>query len=597
MTQMRKLIFAIVLFGTITISGCALNKMVKMAKDQELTVVPSPLELHGDSVKFEMSALLPVKMLKEDKVYTVRTFYVYGEQEIDLGSIDFKKEDFPNSDEQQPRHTEEFSFAYEPAMKRGDLMVQGVATDTGNGKSKETERMKVAEGVITTSSLAQSSYYSAYADHGYNNQEELVPTTIPFYFPQGSSVLRSSEKRSDRGENFDAFIADKNVTRTVTITGAHSPEGPERVNENLAQNRAEVIENYYRAKMRNYDYKGLADSIDFVIKPVVEDWTMFKEKLQEYDGITDAQKQEYLSIVNGSGSFEEKEDNLQKLSTYKQVFNDIYPELRVAKTEILTVKEKKPDSEIAVLAKQVASGQVSADTLSDEELSYAASMTPALEEKEAIYKAATKKSDSWSSHNNLGAVYLQMAREASNDSEKNENIEKAITQFEISLNKQESAEVYNNLAVAYLMQGNRAKAIEMNQKSLDLSPSEDIVSGTSGVSGSLQLQSGLYSEAITSLANAEENVENLFNRGLAQLLSDDYQNALTTFEEVIDMESDFALAHYAAAVASARLQNSEGVYEHLGEAVQIDPDLKQDAMNDLEFREYASTEEFKNTLK
>src|SRR5690606_9861423 len=142
MTQMRKLIFAIVLFGTITISGCALNKMVKMAKDQELTVVPSPLELHGDSVKFEMSALLPVKMLKEDKVYTVRTFYVYGEQEIDLGSIDFKKEDFPNSDDQQPRHTEEFSFAYEPAMKRGDLMVQGVATDTGNGKSKETERMK-----------------------------------------------------------------------------------------------------------------------------------------------------------------------------------------------------------------------------------------------------------------------------------------------------------------------------------------------------------------------------------------------------------------------------------------------------------------------
>src|SRR5699024_9062173 len=131
-----------------------------------------------------------------------------------------------------------------------------------------------------------------------------------------------------------------------------------------------------------------------------------------------------------------------------------------------------------------------------------------------------------------------------------------------SLNKQESAEVYNNLAVAYLMQGNKAKAIEANQKSLDLQPSDDIVSGTSGVSGSLQLQSGLYSEAITSLSNADENVENLFNKGLAQLLSDDYQNALTTFEEVIDMESNFALAHYAAAIASARLQNEEGVYEH-----------------------------------
>src|SRR5690606_34230908 len=221
------------------------------------------------------------------------------------------------------------------------------------------------------------------------------------------------------------------------ITGAHSPEGSERVNENLAQNRAEVIENYYRTKMRNYDYKGLADSIDFVIKPVVEDWTMFKEKLAEYDGITDQQKQEYLNIVNASGSFEEKEDQLQGLSTYRKVFNELYPELRVARTEILTVKEKKPDSEIAVLARQVASGQANADTLSDEELSYAASLTPSLEEKEAIYRAATKKNDSWASHNNLGAVYLQMAREATNDSQKNENIEKAITQFEISLNKQE----------------------------------------------------------------------------------------------------------------------------------------------------------------
>ena len=594
---MRKLIYAIVLFGTITLSGCALSKMVKMAKDQELTVVPSPLELHGDSVKFEMSALLPVKMLKEGKVYTVRTFYVYGDQEIDLGSLEFRKSDFPNSDDQQPRQTEQFSFAYEPAMIRGDLEVQGVATNEKNGKSKESPRMKVAEGVITTSSLAQNAFYSAYANHGYNNQEELIPTAVPFFFPQGSAVLRTSEKRSDRGSSFDAFLAEKNVTRTVTITGAHSPEGSERINENLSKNRAQAIETYYRQRMRNYDYKGLADSIDFILKPVVEDWTMFKEKLQAYKDLTDAQKQEYLNIINGSGSFEQKEDALQKLSTYRQVFNNIYPELRVAQTEILTVKVKKADPEIAVLAKQIAEGSVDADTLSDEELSYAATLTPSLQEKEAIYKAATKKNDSWASHNNLGAVYLQMAKDASSESQKNQYVEMAITQFEISLNKQESAEVYNNLAVAYLLQGNKAKAVEANQKSLGLNPSDDIVSGTSGVSGSLQLQSGLYSDAIASLSNAEESTENLFNKGLAQLLNGEYQNSLTTFEEVVELNSDFALAHYGAAVASARLQNPEGVYEHIGEAVAINPELKETALNDLEFVDYAESEEFRNALK
>lgn len=594
---MRKLVFAIVLIGTITISGCALNKMVKMAEDQDLTVTPSPLELHGDSVKFEMSALLPVKMLKEGITYQVRTSYQYNDQELDLGTLEFKKEDYPNSDEEQPRATEEFAFAYEPAMIRGDLVVQGVAVMDKNGKSKETDEMPVAEGVITTSSLAQDAYYSAYAPSGYNNEEELIPVNIPFYFLQGSSVLRNSERRSDRGDHLEAYIADKNATKTVTITGAHSPEGPERVNANLSENRAEKIENFYRQKMRQYDYKGAADSIEFVLKPVVEDWTMFKEKLEAYEGLTDDEKSEILNIVDGSGSFEEKEDQLQQLSSYREIFREIYPELRVAKTEILKIKEKKSDAEINVLAQQIADGNIDADTLSDEELAYAATLTPSLDEKEEIYQAATKKNDSWQSHNNLGAVYLQKASEATNDSEKQENVEKALTQFEIALQKQESAEVYNNLAVAYLMQGNMEKAVEANKKSMDLSPSEDIVSGTSGVSGSLQLQSGLYTEAITSLSNADETVENTFNRGLAQLLNNDYQNALTSFEEAIEMENDFALAHYAAAVASARLQQADGVTEHLSEAVAIDPSLKEKAMNDLEFRDYADTQEFKDALK
>src|SRR5690606_3476392 len=250
-----------------------------------------------------------------------------------------------------------------------------------------------------------------------------------------------------------------------------------------------------------------------------------------------------------------------------------------------------------VLAKQVADGTASPDTLSDEELSYAASMTPSLQEREAIYKAATKKNDSYASHNNLGAVYLQMAREATDENQKNTYIEQAITQFEISLNKQESSEVYNNLAVAYMMQGNREKAVEANRKSLDLGPDAENAPGTSGVSGSLQLQGGLYSDAITSLSESDENVENLFNRGLAQLLSNDYQNALTTFEEVVEMESNFALGHYGAAIAAARLQNEEALYDHLGEAVSINPELKEDAMNDLEFRNYRDSEEFRNTLK
>ncbi|MDN5214339.1 tetratricopeptide repeat protein [Fulvivirgaceae bacterium BMA12] len=592
---MKKLVYALFLVGILSFSGCSLSQMVKMADQQQLTVTPSPLEVHADTVNFEMSAALPVKMLKKGKVYTVNTFYEFGGQENQPqpGSIEFKQEDFPNANEQQPRISQNFSFPYEEAMQSGKLTVQGVASDPRNGKSKETPRMDVAEGVITTSRLAQNSYYPSYAPHGYNDQEELLPTNIEFFFSQGSPVLRYSEKRSDRGKFFDAFVAEKNVTRTVTITGTHSPEGAERINSRLSQQRAEAIEKFYRQEMRKYDYKGAADSINFILKPVVEDWGEFKASLDGYDGISSDEKSEVLNIVNGAGSFEDKEDALHKLSTYKKLFRDIYPKLRTAETEILTVKEKKSNAEIAILAKSIVNGSVSSDTLSDEELSFAASLTPSLSEKERIYTAATKKNDSWSSHNNLGATYLQMAAESNGG----ENLNKAITQFEIANKKQESAQAYINLGSAYLMQGNTAKAYDALKKAEGLSPSNEDKKGLNGVKGAIEVKMAKYSDAVSNLSNSAETTTNLFNKGLAQILSGDHRNAITTLEQVTATDNNMALAYYAAAVASARLDNESGVTSNLTKAVAADASLKEKALSDLEFRNYASNDAFRNAIK
>ncbi|MGB5978976.1 MAG: hypothetical protein WBG62_16290, partial [Cyclobacteriaceae bacterium] len=215
---MRRLIFTLTLLGTFAFTGCTLNKMIKMAEEQELTVSPDPLEVHGDSVEFEVSAALPVKMLKEGKTYTVLPTYEYEGQERELEGIDFTTDQFPNSDDQQPRVTETYTFAYDPDMGNGGLYVRGIAKADDSDKMKESDKLKIADGLVTTSRLVRDSYYSNYADHGYNNQEELVPTEIDFYFQQGSSYLRPSEKRSNRGDNFQNFIAEKNVTRTVTIT-------------------------------------------------------------------------------------------------------------------------------------------------------------------------------------------------------------------------------------------------------------------------------------------------------------------------------------------------------------------------------------------
>ncbi|MEN8249206.1 MAG: hypothetical protein ABFS32_09770 [Bacteroidota bacterium] len=592
---MRKLFYASIVLAAFVLTGCPVDKMAKMAEDQQMTITPNPLELHGDSVAFDANVTLPVKMLKSNTIYTAKFIYKYGEQEMEVGSIDFTLEEYPNADTEPPNASASFAFAYTDDMKNGSLDIVGVAKDTRKDKVAESGRLPVAEGVITTSRHVVEVYYPAYADHGYNNQEEILPTNIDFFFDQGRSNLKYSERRSDRGKAFLAFIAEKNLTRTVTITGTHSPEGPERINSKLSEDRAGVIEKYYKTQMDKYDYAGMADSINFVLKPVVDDWSQFKSALAEYDGISDDEKSEYLNIVNGPGVFEDKEKALQKLGTYRKVFNDLYPGLRSAQTEILTVKDKKTDAEITVLAAGIAKGEFSVDTLSVEELLYAASLTPSLTEKEGIYKAAIKKSDPWNAHASLGATYIAMAME--NPAKAGEYAGLAETQVDLANGKNPSACAYITAASAYLIQGNMDKAADALDKAAAMNPAGETANGMKGVRGAIEIRRGNYDEASSNLSGAVETADNLFNKGLAFLLNDDANNAINAFDDAIALQEDFAMAHYAKAVAYADKDDVMKLVDSLIKAVKADTSLKGVAINDLEFQAYAANAAFKAALQ
>jgi tetratricopeptide (TPR) repeat protein len=589
---MRKLVYAFLIVGALSLAGCTLPQMVKMSKEQNMTVTPNPLELHKDTVAFSLAANLPVKMLKKGTVYSVNTFYKYGEKEKALDAITFKAEDYPNASTEQPSTSKDFTFAYEPAMKSGVLEIEGVAAK--GSKSKVTPRLQVATGIITTSKLVKPVYYASYAEHGYNNNEEIVPVVIPdFIFEQGRSVLRTSEIKSDKGKQLDAFIASKNVTKTVTITGTHSPEGAERINSKLSPERAAAIEKFYRQEMKKYDYKGKADSIQFILKPVIQDWSGFTAALASYDGITAEQKAEYQNIVNNGGTFESQEKQMKKLSTYKKIFKDVYPKLRTAKTEILTTKDKKTDAEIAVLAKQVTTGAAPADGLSFEEMMYAATLTPSLDEKAAIYEAATKKGTNWNAHNNLGAVYIAQALE--NPSNAAALADKAQAQLEIASKINAAPEVNANMASVSMMKGNAYAAYSYANKASGLRG--DNAAGVNGVKGSAAIVIAKYSDAVSAESSAANTADNLYNKGLAQVLNKDYQNALTSFGEASKLNSNHAWASYGAAIASARLNNADGVVSNITKAVKIDPSLKEAALTDLEFAKFVTSEPFRNALK
>lgn len=595
--QSLKLVIPVMMLAIVAFTGgCALPQMINAAKENQLVATPNPLEVHADTVKYTVSATLPSKVLKPGKVFTVNSFYRYGTQEIQLRSVEFRAEDYPDSNTEPINVTEEYMFAYYPGMERGNIEIQGVASNPKNGNFKEGERLGIADGLITTSTLVQPSYAASYADHGYNDQEELIPTNVEFFFDQGRSVFKTSEKSSDRGERFAAFIAEKNVTRTVTITGTHSPEGKETINSELSQERAAAIEKWYREQMDAYDYQGMADEIRFILKPVVEDWNGLKSMLASYDGLNSSQKSEWTRIINGTGSFEQKEKQLQKLATYKQVFNDIYPQLRTAKTEVLTVKEKKSPEEIATLALAIANGSQSADALSVEEMAYAAANNPSLEEKQKIYEAAAKKNDTWVIHNNLGAVHLEMAMQTSGRAQTN-HISTALNHFNISNQKKANVEAQANMGVAMAMQDNLWGAHAALSKAVSMNPGNDVRQKINGTKGYVEIRVGRYDLALPSLNGATNSTVDQYNKGLVQLLTSDYSSASATLASVISNDRGYVWAHYVAAVAAARQENENKVIEHLGNAVNADASLKEKALNDLEFRQYSGTQAFLDLLQ
>ncbi|MFN0049758.1 MAG: hypothetical protein ACKVOU_11605 [Cytophagales bacterium] len=580
------------------LAGCAGLDLNKLAKEQQLKTNPSPLELHGDSVKFDMSAIVPVKTLKKNKIYTVNVDYKAFENRVNAGKIVFNGNDFPQAATETPTMSGKFGFAYADNLKKGIVVVVGEMADL-NKPGKKTPEITVTSGIITTPLLVQPVYPTAMADHGYDNREELQPTVVNFYFQKRIAKLDAKETKGSRAKFFEKFIATKYVTRTVNIVGTHSPEGFEAYNEKLSEQRALTIEKYYRETMKKFNYGKVADSITFVVKGKVKDWNDFKMQLDSLKKLKPEQKQEILSIVDGEeGTFHQKELKLQKLKSYRMIEKEIYPKLRNAQTEVLTVKPKKSDAQIFIMAKNMVSGTpAKGDTLNAKELLYAATLTPSPEEQEAILTASSKRDDSYEAFNNLGALYLENAKKQPNRATQQTIVDQALTKLEIAKNKKEGAEVYLNMASAKLMKGDKMGAKDALASAAKFQPNAEVNKGLKGIQGVLDIKAGTYDAAIQNLLSGGSDAQITFDRGLALLLKKDNQSAKSAIDEAISKDANQAVFHYTAAIAAARLADIDGVNTNLKNAFKLDDSMKRKALDDLEFLNVKENEKFKDALK
>ena len=576
------------------ISACnPLKKMVELSKQQQIDVNPSPIELSGSKVSFDVESTLPKGMLPKGTSYTLN----FNFEGTDVGSVEFKASDYPNSASSTSKSTKTLSVPYNRSVMGGSpgkLSVVGTAKVVATGKSLDTESNNVADGINRTITLTRATNIpTPTAYPGYTDAEETEVTSVDFFFNQGSSFLRGSEKKSDRGEQFAAFVAEKNITKGVNITGAHSPEGSTKVNEALADKRATEIEKYYRAQMDKYDYKDEAGSINFDLVPVVENWDGLRRVLRASSSLSRAEKSQISSIINGGGSFVDKEKSLSKLSVYKTLMKEVYPDLRTSRTEVVTVIEKKPNNEILAIAQNIVSGEASSDALSHGELLFAGGLTPDLTEKAAIYGAAVKWGGTWQAHNDFGAVHIQLAKEEEEGSENQlKLLEAAKTQLDISNNKTENAEAHLNLAAIAAMKYDWNLAYEhvLNAEKLDLSHSKsDMILSK----GTLSIPLGDYDRAMTTLNTIPNNGWGMYRRGVMKVMMGDLAGAksemtsLRKYLAEMNIEEQGGL-DYVHAIISAREGNATGVTSHLKEALSKDDgDLKERLVNDVEFLNYS----------
>ena len=167
-----------------------------------------------------------------------------------------------------------------------------------------------------------------------------------------------------------------------------------------------------------------------------------------------------------------------------------------------------------------------------------------------------------------------------------ENIQDALTQLDIASNKADHVEVHANRGTALMMQASYQESFEALSLAIS-GATGDLKEALNASIGSIHIRMGDYEKASAALAAADNSEVANFNRGLAHLLGDNFDGANREFNKINNSSSLSAHAAYYLAVTAARSNNDSDIIPNLKAAVSIDVALKEKALNDLEFSNYA----------
>mgnify|MGYP003836887435 CR=1 FL=1 len=544
---------------------------------------PDPLEMHGDSLRFNVIINIPEKGIQKKiraeispKIgnTSIGTWIVQGEKVTGNGqTITFK-----------PGGTATFTetVAYNSSMEAADLKLTGKVFKGTKEKTKEAlPETKLADATIITPLLVQPTF------------KMLTETaTIPRSFEKsvsaevnylkGKSDVRATELKDADIASLVSWIQaaqtnPKIKINAIEINGYASPDGEVSKNDNLSYDRTATTRTAIIALMKKANLMAYTDTNMYKLNKYGEDFDGFKTQLAASTTIAEADKNLFIRILEMTKDLEQREKEMINLGkSYSELEKDVFPKIRRAMVVVKYTEFGLTDDELKAAASN------NPNSLSVEELLFTANkLTTDLNEKARIYKvAATNFASDYRTHTNLGAASFQLNKTA----EAKSSFEKAASLKDNGISK-------NNLAATTILDGNRAntkKLIAQAKTAFDAKGEASQKTAANYNQGILNIMEAKYSAADASFS------ENSYNKALAQVLSGKADAAKKTLSGITETAET---AYLKAIIAARSNEGVDAVVSHLKVAISKNASLKDKAAKDREFLKISTEATFTNVVK
>jgi Tfp pilus assembly protein PilF len=558
--------------AVLTTSCDGLKKMLKKQKDIKYTSSPNPIEMHGDSVQFNVTGKFNPKLFQKKVTLTLTPYVKYSGGEKALKPVVLVGEKATGNGQKITFSTggtfnySSEKFAFEPAMRNATIEVRGEGSF--KSKKKAFDPVVLGDGTMATSLLVRNDEKSIMAT---DNFVKVVPAnqSTHIYFTINNADVRGSEMKTEEMKNINAFIA-ANLSsafyefKGISVSAYASPDGETDKNINLAKDRAKSASEAIMSEFKKNKDKAITfgkTKEQYQVGTTEEDWNGFKSLMEQS---TMSDKDLILRVLTMYSDPAQRRKEIKNLSkTYLELADKILPKLRRAEITMNVNKNSRTDAQISALAVS------NPDSLSVEELIYAGPLTNDINTKAQIYKAAEKQyPNDWRTSNNLGCVLLLQNKV----NEAGEAFKRAA-----KANANERA-VNNNLGIIESKNGNRMAAMEYYNKA---GGSQE----TNYNKGILEIRNGKYADALSNFGGFDGH-----NKALAQVMGGNAAAANSTIDA--SKEKDMAYSHYLKAVAYARQGNSSEAINSLKTAIEKDGALKAYAKDDAEFLKLRSNAGF-----